>query len=171
MASALSSNHYFHFKTVHLIFKYFICFCSWRILSSLLLPSQLKYFGNGKNQICFLTLLQIQVLNKNLTDNPGEDNPSLQYELRHSNHHAVEYFKNCMIRRKCELSSIPTSAKPRWGVETRPPGNSNTDYILYILYAVACSASSCKLRHCQLLWSGAPLSSSGLKEALYKYSD
>jgi len=26
--------------------------------------------------------LQIQVLNKNLTDNPGEDNPSLQYELR-----------------------------------------------------------------------------------------
>ena len=37
----------------HLILKYFICFCSWRILSSLLLPSQLKYFGNGKNQICF----------------------------------------------------------------------------------------------------------------------
>jgi len=29
-----------------------------------------------------LKLLQIQVLNKNLTDNPGEDNPSLQYELR-----------------------------------------------------------------------------------------
>src|SRR6218665_3963511 len=30
----------------------------------------------------------------------------------------------------------------------------------------ACSASSCKLRHCQLLWSGALLSSCGLKEAL-----
>src|SRR6218665_210100 len=44
-------------------------------------------------------------------------------------------------------------------------------YILYILYTVACSASSCKLRHCQLLWSGAPLCSSGLKEALYKYPD
>src|SRR6218665_4220700 len=29
-----------------------------------------------------------------------------------------------MIRRKCELSSIPTSAKPRWGVETRPPGSN-----------------------------------------------
>src|SRR6218665_422401 len=42
----------------------------------------------------------------------------------------------------------------------------NIYYILYILYTVACSASSCKLRHCQLLWSGAPLSSSGLKEAL-----
>src|SRR6218665_1762736 len=27
-----------------------------------------------------------------------------------------------MIRRKCESSSIPNSAKPRWGgVETRPP--------------------------------------------------
>jgi len=99
-----------------------------------------------------------------------------------------------MIRRKCESSSIPTSAKPRWGgwnstprgriltwgrgsarwgggLNPQPPGNSNTDYILYILYAVACSASSCKLRHCQLLWSGAPLSSSGLKEALYKYPD
>src|SRR6218665_3368136 len=42
----------------------------------------------------------------------------------------------------------------------------NIYYILYILYTVACSASSCKLQHCQLLWSGAPLSSSGLKEAL-----
>src|SRR6218665_3766501 len=42
----------------------------------------------------------------------------------------------------------------------------NVYYILYILYTVACSASSCKLRQCQLLWSGAPLSSSGLKEAL-----
>src|SRR6218665_2325926 len=31
------------------------------------------------------------------------------------------YFKNC-IRRKCESSSISTSAKLRWGVETRPPG-------------------------------------------------
>src|SRR6218665_866044 len=31
------------------------------------------------------------------------------------------YFKNC-IRRKCESSSIPISAKLRWGVETRPPG-------------------------------------------------
>jgi len=30
------------------------------------------------------------------------------------------YFKNC-IRRKCESSSIPTSAKRRWGVETRHP--------------------------------------------------
>ena len=29
----------------------------------------IQYFSNGKNQICFLTLLQIQVLNKNLTDN------------------------------------------------------------------------------------------------------
>jgi len=29
-----------------------------------------------------VTLLQIQVLNKNLTDNPGEDKPSLQYELK-----------------------------------------------------------------------------------------
>src|SRR6218665_289341 len=35
-----------------------------------------------------------------------------------------------------------------------------------LLYTVACSASSCELRHCQLLWSGAPLSSNGLKEAL-----
>jgi len=26
-----------------------------------------------------------------------------------------------MIKRKCESSSIPTSAKPRWGVETQPP--------------------------------------------------
>ena len=31
------------------------------------------------------------------------------------------YFKNC-IGRKCESSSIPTSTKLRWGVETRPPG-------------------------------------------------
>ena len=38
-----------------------------------------------------------------------------------------------------------------------------TLYILYSMYTVACSASSCTLRHCQLLWSGAPLSSSGLR--------
>jgi len=38
-----------------------------------------QYFSNGENQIYFLTLLQIQILNENLTDYPGEDNPSLQY--------------------------------------------------------------------------------------------
>src|SRR6218665_712154 len=79
-----------------------------------------QYFSNGKNQICFFfILLQIQVLNKNLTNNLGEDNPSLQCEFKSS---CCRYFKNC-IRRKCESSSISTSAKLRWGgVETRPPG-------------------------------------------------
>ena len=54
-------------------------------------------------------------------DNPGEDNPSLQYESRctdvvtfKSSWCRPRYFKNC-IRRKCESSSIPTSAKRRWG--------------------------------------------------------
>ena len=80
----ISIHQSFHFKTVHLIFQYFICFCIWRILSSLLYiyTFTVQYFSNDKNQICFLTLLQIQVLNKNFMDNPGEDNPSLQYELR-----------------------------------------------------------------------------------------
>src|SRR6218665_1213170 len=84
-----------------------------------------QYFINGKSQICFLTLLQIQALNKNLTDNPGEDNPSLQYELRYVvvtfKSSRCRYFKNC-IRMMCESSSIPTSAKLRWVSETRPPG-------------------------------------------------
>ena len=35
---------------------------------------------------------------------------------------SCRYFKNCI--RKCESSSIPTSAKLRWGVETLPPGSS-----------------------------------------------
>jgi len=51
-------------------------------LENFIFTFTVQYFSNGKNQICFLTLLQIQVLNKNLMDNPGEDNPSLQYELR-----------------------------------------------------------------------------------------
>src|SRR6218665_1743486 len=121
----ISIHQSFHFKTAHLFFKYFICFCIWNILSSLPSSSQFINFAMAKNEICFLALLQIQVLNKNLMDNPGEDNPSLQYESRCSNIQIImmqpRYFKNC-IRRKCESSSIPTSAKLRWGVETRHPG-------------------------------------------------
>ena len=46
---ALTSIHQsFHFKTAHLIYKYFIGFCSWRILLSLLLPSQLNILAMGK---------------------------------------------------------------------------------------------------------------------------
>src|SRR6218665_3040389 len=75
----------FHFKTAHLIFKYFICFYISRILSSLPSPSQLINLAMVKTRFVFLTLLQIQVLLKNLTDNLGEDNPSLQYESRCSN--------------------------------------------------------------------------------------
>src|SRR6218665_1673875 len=87
LINGFDQHQSFHFKTAHLIFKYFICFCIGRILSSLPSPSpsQFNIGSNDKNQICFLTLLQIQVLNKNLTDNPGEDNPSLQYESRCSN--------------------------------------------------------------------------------------
>src|SRR6218665_2920611 len=43
----------FHFKTVHLIFKYFIYFCSWRILSSLLLPSQFNILAMAKTRFVF----------------------------------------------------------------------------------------------------------------------
>src|SRR6218665_3379301 len=45
-----------------------------------------------------------------------------------------------------------------WASPSLTVGLYNIYYIMYILYTVACSASSCKLRHCQLLWSGAPLS-------------
>src|SRR6218665_3715744 len=58
------------------------------------------------------------------------------------------------------VGSNPILDSPRQGP---CPSVYNIYYILYILYTVACSASSCKLRHCHLLWSGAPLSSSGLK--------
>ena len=68
----------------------------------------------------FLTLLQIQVLNKNLTNNPGEDMNQDVVTFKSSR---CRHFKNC-IRRKCESSSIQTSAKLRWGVETRPPGSN-----------------------------------------------
>jgi len=47
-----------------------------------LLPSQFNILAMAKTIFVFLTLLQIQVLNKNLTDNLGDDNPSLQYELK-----------------------------------------------------------------------------------------
>ena len=57
----------FHFKVAHLIFtlgpKYFICFCIWGILSSLLLPSQFNILATAKADL-FLTLLQIQALKK-----------------------------------------------------------------------------------------------------------
>src|SRR6218665_2214753 len=77
-----------------------------------------QYFSNGKSRFCFLTLLQIQVLNENLTDNPGEDKPSLssisiKIVVTFKSSHC-RYFKNC-IRRKCESSNIPTSTKLRWG--------------------------------------------------------
>src|SRR6218665_3420304 len=72
------------FLKANLIFKYFICFCIWRILS-LPSPSQFINLAMAKTRFVFLALLQIQVLNKNLTDNPGEDNNSLQYESRCSN--------------------------------------------------------------------------------------
>src|SRR6218665_2378078 len=45
-----------------------------------------------------------------------------------------------------------------WASPSLTVNNIYIYYILYILYTVACRASSCKLRHCQLLWSGAPLS-------------
>src|SRR6218665_911526 len=73
LIALISIHQSFHFKTAHLIFKYLICFCIWRIYFIF----TVQYFSNGKNQICFLTLLQIQVLNKGLADNPGEDNPTL----------------------------------------------------------------------------------------------
>ena len=75
----ISIHQSFHFNTAHLIFKYLMCFFIWRILSS---PSQFNILAMAKIRFVFFTLLQIQVLNKNLADNPGEDNPSLQYELR-----------------------------------------------------------------------------------------
>ena len=78
----ISIHQSFHFKTAHLIFKYFICFLYLENFIITTFTFTVQYFSNGKNQICFLALLQIQVLNKNSADNPGEDNPSLQYELR-----------------------------------------------------------------------------------------
>src|SRR6218665_1400751 len=82
--AVISIHQSFHFKTANLIFKYFICFCIWKILSSLPSPPHFINLAMANTRF-FLTLLQIKVLNKNLTDNPGEDNPSLQYESRCSN--------------------------------------------------------------------------------------
>ena len=65
------------------------------------------------------------------------------------------------------VGSNPILADTRQGPWASPSLTVyNIYYILFILYTVACSASSCKLRHCQLLWSGAPLSSSGLRDAI-----
>src|SRR6218665_3233458 len=47
-----SIHHSFHFKMAHLIFKYFICFCIWRILSSLL-PSQFNILAMAKTRFVF----------------------------------------------------------------------------------------------------------------------
>src|SRR6218665_3549521 len=71
----------------------------------------------------FLTLLQIQVLNKKFNGQSGRGQAYSSIRIKivvtfKSSH--CRYFKNC-IRRKCEGNSIPTSAKLRWGVETRPP--------------------------------------------------
>src|SRR6218665_540801 len=46
----ISIHQSFQFKTAHLIFKYFICFCIWRILS---LPSQFINLAMTKTRFVF----------------------------------------------------------------------------------------------------------------------
>src|SRR6218665_3722292 len=53
LMALISIHQSFHFKTAHLIFKYFICFCIWRILSSLLLPSQFNTLAMAKTRFVF----------------------------------------------------------------------------------------------------------------------
>src|SRR6218665_4183369 len=43
----------FHFKIANLIFKYFICFCIWGFLSSLLLPSQFNILAMANADLFF----------------------------------------------------------------------------------------------------------------------
>src|SRR6218665_2082435 len=84
LMALISIHQSFHFKISHLI--------SILSISTVFVFGELFYhhyyftfqhFSNGKTRFCFWTLLQIQVLNKNLTNNPGEDKPSLQYELKY----------------------------------------------------------------------------------------
>src|SRR6218665_3695225 len=46
--SLISIHQSFPFKTAHLIFKYFICFCIWRIVSSLPSPSHFNILAMAK---------------------------------------------------------------------------------------------------------------------------
>src|SRR6218665_695226 len=45
LMALISIHQSFHFKTAHLIFKYFICFCVWRSLSSLPSPSPSQFIN------------------------------------------------------------------------------------------------------------------------------
>src|SRR6218665_3909955 len=53
LMALISIHQSFHFKTAHLIFKYFICFCIWRILSSLPSPSQFINLAMAKTRFVF----------------------------------------------------------------------------------------------------------------------
>src|SRR6218665_1371906 len=126
----ISIHQSFHFKTANLIFKYFICVCILRILSSLPSPSQFINLAMAKTRCVFLALLQIQVLNTNLTDNPREDNNSLQYESRCSNIQIIMMYAGLDILRTAALVGSVNQAAYQLqqnlggGVETNPPGSN-----------------------------------------------
>src|SRR6218665_2361807 len=53
LMALISIHQSYHFKTAHLMFKYFICFCIWRILSSLPSPSRFINLGMSKTRFVF----------------------------------------------------------------------------------------------------------------------
>ena len=68
-----------------------------------------------------MTLLQIQVLNTNLTDNLGEDNPSLQYESRCSNIQIIIDILWTALEGSVNQAAYQLQQNLGGGVETRPP--------------------------------------------------